>query len=785
VDERRHLLRQLPNRLLRLDCNFVHGLGVVLFPDHRHALSLRGLLFFAALLAWPAGALRAAELQIDLRLPDGPAQDGATQAQVLLTTATGAATEPRQAAAAVPGTARFDVPAGSAWQVSVEAAGYWSRPEPVVVHPSGGRAAVDLLPAGRVQGVVRTPPDQKMPAELTIRMRPAPGSPLEFPEVSQICRVEEGGRFACVVPAGELDLRLRARGFLTHNRWGAKVPSGRAFDAGSLLLRPGASVVGWIPAPERDFRYQDCTVVLEPYRIGVPPSLADHERASELGQKETVNARGYFEVTGVAPGSYQLTVRHPRYAPAQVAPLDVHPGAETEIHSVVLRPAIDLEVRMDPARGPGGERWHATLLRKGTNPSHLITVQEGLASEEGVLRFPALAPGPYEIQVNTAQGTRWAFEEVEVRPGMAPHVVELPLLEVEGEVLLGSEPLRSQVWFGGVFGAVRVPIETDEEGRFTTFVPQRDEPWRVEVVNVGAQIHATFPGVEVKKAPGQPAARVRLAVPDTAVRGEVVDEAGKPAAARIRAVGPGTPPNVSSGEDGAFELRGLAPGDWQLEASAGSREAGRQSAPVTVQVAEDRPVESLRLVLRPQVELAGQVVGPAGQAIPGALVYAFPDQEEQLLTGRTPQATTDVSGTFRLRLPAGAGGTRLLVLAPGFALRQLRTDARSKEPLIVSVQQVGGTVAVAFEGGAEVPEVLKQLGTSLFHDFLIPADILRQWAEAQRAYQEPGRYVIPMLEPGPSTACYEVPNQAERSGRLPAEQAAVCGATCRPMAGWT
>jgi Carboxypeptidase regulatory-like domain len=744
-------------------------MGDLLFRHHRRPLSSGPVLLLLALFLGGAGLAGAVPLQVEVRLPAGPAQGGAPQARILLAPAGGGATS-FEARAALPGAATFDVPAGSTWEVTVEAPGYWSQPIPAAASAGSSFKVVDLLPVGRIAGQVRTPPDQKAPGELTVRFRSAPGVPQAFPEVTQTCPVTDG-RFSCDVPAGELDLRLRARGFLTHNFWGAKVPAGGTFQAGTLALRPGASVVGWIPAPDRELRYRDCSVSLEPFQLGTPPSLSDAERSPALGQTETVNSRGYFELTGIAPGSYRLVVRHPRYAPARIEPLDVHPGAETEVHSVVLEPAVELEVRLDPPRGPKGERWRVTLLRPSAHPNHLTTVHEGPASEDGVLRVPDMAPGPYEVEVSGGQGTRWALESIEVRPGQAPHVLRLPLVEVAGEVLLGDEPLRAQIWFGGVFGAVRVPAESDEEGRFTTVLPEQDEPWRVEVVHPESQVHATLTEVPVRKAPGQTVARVRLEVPDTAMRGEVVDEEGEPVVgARLRALGPGTSPRAASGEKGKFELRGLSPGEWTLEASAD----GRQSEPAVVRFEEGHPAEGLRLVLRPQLEMSGQVVGPAGQAIPGALVYASLDQEDRLLAGMMPRSTTDVSGVFRLRLPAGTAGVRLLVLAPGFALRQLRADARAREPLVVPVHQGGGTVVVTFEGGAGLPEPLKQLQTSLFHELWIAPVVLQQWAQAQGAGQEPGRYVVPMLEPGPYLACYGVHELVYRSGRLPDELAARC-----------
>jgi hypothetical protein len=737
---------------------------------------MRSALSLAVAVALAPHLAAAVPLQVELRLPAGAVAGGAIRARVEATsvgTRADAATAAVTAEAPLPGTVTLDLPPGSTWALAVDAGGYWSLPTVVAVTAEPERATVELLPAGRVAGTVRTPPDQRSPGELILRFRPAPGAGLDLPEVTASCAVAEG-RFACTVPAGSLDLRLRARGFLTHSFWGAKVPAGGAFEAGTLALRPGASVVGWIPAPDRELRYEECAVTLQPLTAGTPPSLADAERGPALVQQETVSSRGYFELTGVAPGRYRLTVRHPRFAPAEVAPLDVLPGAETEIHAIHLEPAAVLEVRIEPPRGPGGERWTVTLRRD--EPISVATAHEGPAGDDGNLRVPDLAPGLYRLEVSGGPGTRWAHQLLEVTPGMAPQVVQLPFLTVEGEVRLGDEPLAATVWFGGLFGAVRIPARSDDEGRFTVVLPEQDEPWRVEIVNPRREIHHVVRELPVHEAPGRSVARVLLEVPDTTLRGVALDEAGRPVArARILAGRAGAAPTATSRADGTFELRGLEPGDWRLEAEASGAAHQRLHAEIVeVHLEEERPVEDLRLILRPRLALSGQVVGPAGNGIAGALLYGVLDQEQHLLERYLPQATTDVAGSFTLDLPARATGLDLFVLAPGFALRQLRVDARSREPLVLPVHPVGGTVVVTYRGGAEIADALKQLATSLFHERHIPPGVARHWAGIQGVREEPGRYVIPLLEPGPYTACYGVYDQVYRSGRLPAEVAPRC-----------
>ncbi len=203
----------------------------------------RAALLLLCLLLGGSAAAAAVPLRIALRLPAGPVQGGALRAQVILLPADGEGTSV-QSSAPLPGALTIEVPAGSRWQVSATAAGYWSRPV-VAAAVRRPQATVDLLPAGQVAGEVRLPPGLLAPATLTMLFRSAPGAAPAVPELSLTCPVT-AGRFACELPAGELDLRLQAPGFAPHAFPAARVPPAGTFDAGTLHLRPDTA-----PGPAR------------------------------------------------------------------------------------------------------------------------------------------------------------------------------------------------------------------------------------------------------------------------------------------------------------------------------------------------------------------------------------------------------------------------------------------------------------------------------------------------------------------------------------------------------
>lgn len=672
---------------------------------------------------------------------------------------------------AVPGTVRFDVPAGATVRVTVTAEGHWAPPR--VVHVAGARTmAVRLRPTGWISGTVGVPVGETPPEEIEARVRSAPGMDEELAESRQRCDVTEGA-FRCEVPHGDLDVRLRAKGFVSHHLWGLEVPPRGTASVGVLKLRPGASVVGWVEAPSRDFRFDRLEVRLAPIAAGLAETATDRQRVETLVQRAGVSSRGFFELASVPPGSYEVTVHHPDYAPARIAPVVVMERAESEIHRVELSVPALFEAKLFPATDPFHRPWQVELHERGEVPGHLDLVAEGASSREGTWSAGGLAAGEYVLGVRDSRGSRWLWDEVTVAPSMPPHDARLPAERLEGTLRLGGEPLAATLYFGGRQGVRRIPVRSDEDGKFYVFLPRQEEPWVAQIVEPEIGLDRLIGDIEVRKLPGAPWAKVEIDLPDTVVFGEVVDEEGQPLiGAAVDAIdGEGKRrSSVSSGEpDGEFELAGLEPGRWRIE--AWYRRGGRRlsSESLEVEVGDRDGSEMLQLVLREESTLSGLVLSPDGQGVPGAKVVARIDRSERPLLGMMPSAMTDVDGVFELDLPHGAGRTIVSVLAPGFTVKALSVDARREDPLIVELEQAGGTVIVSYEGGEAIKPILLRNRTDLFNPHLVAHSwALRQWSELHGHSKEDRSYAVPMLEPGPYTACYDVGYGVLSSGWLPA-----------------
>jgi hypothetical protein len=255
----------------------------------------------------------------------------------------------------------------------------------------------------------------------------------------------------------------------------------------------------------------------------------------------------------------------------------------------------------------------------------------------------------------------------------------------------------------------------------------------------------------------------------------VVDEAGRPVPeARVDVFGANVL-DTQVEEDGRFELLGLATGELFLE--AWTRDGERRTSGVqTFALAEGRAVEGVRLVLKKQLLRSGILVGPDGRGVAGARVVATLDGAAAELSTHIPQTVSDVAGQFTFQLPADTERFHLTAMAPGFALTQIAADARGKEPLIVPVRQVGGTLTVVYAGPSPGSGLPPRARTALIHESYLWGSFLETWAAVQGMSQEDStRFVIPMLEPGAYTVCRDFSWASYRQGHVPARPGCASG----------
>ena len=205
--------------------------------------------------------------------------------------------------------------------------------------------------------------------------------------------------------------------------------------------------------------------------------------------------------------------------------------------------------------------------------------------------------------------------------------------------------------------------------------------------------------MDVEPEAGLRTADARIEVPDTSVSGDVVDEVGRPV--------PGADVEISSygkwrgafkattGPEGRFEVQGLSPGPYAVEAKS----ADRTSDSVLTSVA-DGFSPTVHLTLQANRTMAGSVVADPGP-VAGARVIAYPVVAGRPATSGLAEGRTDLNGRFAVRIPRSTTLVHLLVLAPGYDLAIRHVTQGSA--LAVHLSPLGGTLhlSAATEVGAK------------------------------------------------------------------------------------
>lgn len=646
------------------------------------------------------------------------------------------------------------------WRLAARSPGLWS--EPRIVEPDTSSLRLTLWPATtvvtRLAGASGPLRSDRVPVRLEPSPREggsAPPQPPGEPEVS--CPIGVDGVVSCDLPRGRWHLRFDPDGYAPFYVWDVLLLGDEPQELETPALLAGGSVFGRVAAGEEPIETGRAAVTARPRLDPGGTSPEERRDLRKLTREAEIVQGGRFQIVGLSPGEVYVEA-HAREGAAASRPrvVEVADGAAVEMEEpLVLLPPARLVIELEPRTDPYGRPWSVRLHRV-ESASSLRVEGRGPTDELGVWRSEPLAEGRYSVQVLDRDGSSFAWQEVEVVRGAPPVRVEIPVVYVDGEVLLGGERLASTVWFGGRTGAERIEVETDDDGAFFVILPRAGE-WEVDVVADDPPVVSRGLEVEVDPLDDLRAARVTVEVPDTRVVGTVVDETGLPPVSPARvhltpADGRGRAVSTEASPAGGFEIAGVEPGSYAAEASAGDLAAEAQF----VEIAEDAEID-LRLVVRARRTAAGRVVSEAGP-VPHALVLGFPLSDLGLPpTVAIPDARTGVDGRFRLRLPAETRRLRLVTLAPGFAL-DVREIAEGARPEIVLRRESGalrlGSLAL---GDRERTDVALLVVNGQ------PIDVYRllHWARIQGGPAEAGETLaVPGMPPGAYALCRMQPREA-------------------------
>jgi hypothetical protein len=640
----------------------------------------------------------------------------------------GGADTPIQQVVSVPGNHPLQLPPGN-WEVTIESPALWSQP---VVVTQSEAARIDLWPIGFVHGTFKG--QRKRTAIDALRVLftavdRANAETADFPVSGETRCAVDGTAWRCPVPAGRYDLRLVARGYAAEFRWDQLIPAGKDSSLGTMVMRPGASLSGFVNLG-RDVQAEMTSVVV----------TAKPRAGATLPQRSyssPVTRRGFFQIAGLPAGEYSVSAGSGklRSSDRTVTILEER-SAELRAPLIVDLPR-KLTVRVTgPREAP--PLWHIRLYSVMPGP-RLENAAAGLTDAEG--KWTAqLPPGEYLLQVGRSETSKWRSADITVGEADVDFDVQMPGRLVSGTVTLGSVPLAdAQLIFGGEQGSEQETLVTDGEGKFTGVLPEpRDESdWTITIASDQPRVKRTV-HQQPKENDGGSLEFV-IDLPRTAVTGRVVNEDGSGegnAIVTLRSPDGSVFEQVGTDDDGAFVLFGFEPGTYRVRADA----ARRSTAIVNVDATQD-VTAPVQLVLRDEVAVRGRVQSRTTSGVEANLTAL----QRGVRSDFVPIASSDARGMFELWLPPGTRVFDLLVQAPGFAASAGRIAVVDDKFLTITVDQNGGSLSLEFPAGAD--PVLKHDGAEFRARWFATTtggriDALKSLERATIANVEAGEYTL-------------------------------------------
>lgn len=732
-----------------------------------------GSLGLLAILVLAGGSTPTSEVEIIVveqveAARDDVAPDDASNMATLALSRLPQRTEQRAISFSISEPLELTLPSGSSWEVTVGWDGHWVPAKVLNVQSVEERFVFEAWPMGRLSGDARwsglflpahgdlVVATERLP--LGQRNLDAP-PPARFPCTVSARDGDRRGAFECEVPAGTHDLGFYLDDHAPVYRWATRIPVDETTAMGRLTFTEGASLSGWIVSDEGLKRPVQDAARLVP-RLAPGPRSSTSERLERAAPTTTVDQRGFFQFKGLAAGDYALEITVPGYGKATVAGIVLHSGEETRLDQLVeLAPPVELGFSFEPSVDWKGEPWVVEVRREDQDPRvEQDFVYRGPLDADGRVKLRGQSPGPYSVRVFDSSGDLFLVEPqvLVFDRDTARRTFVLDIVAIEGVLRHGDRPATGRIWFGGRYGAPRVEVDTDEDGRFEAVLP-RDGRWPVDVETALPPSNGGFDEAQDGMLQAKLTTRVddgekvELRIPDTVVFGWVVDPDGRPVEdATVTAVVGVLANRSSTGTDGAFTVRGLPEGELVLSARHGSQKTGeRATQPRAFTLDEGFPVGPIRLTLETEREVSG-VVRDRGGPVTGATVYLF---------GHVPALSyvgigrSDADGRFTLRVPESAHQLRALILAPGRGLQTELVDPSGGD-LVFDMERWAGTIAVKLDREWQDLYDEQQI-VLLFQDGLpIPTNYLAEWGLAQGAeFLRPDGFHVLGMAPGAYELC--------------------------------
>lgn len=341
-------------------------------------------------------------------------------------------------------------------------------------------------------------------------------------------------------------------------------------------------------------------------QAGLPPGPW-RTRPERLRPRRTTGPRGFFQLAGVASGSYRLLVTADGYAPLVLDRIELGAAEELLLGDVDLVRPFEVTVEVDPPVPPEGHLWRVELI-SGVDPEPGLAGR--LAAEAdptGRAALTGVVPGEYFVRLLPGEDAPPVLTRT-LRLEHAETVrLEVPLVWVEGVLEVDGRSLQGRVTLQA-WGRVG-DLRADAEGRFHGWVPDPGG------TTVSVRIEATDPPVSwwlpVPWRPGRDRrVELSLSLPGSGLHGTVLNPDGTPAAGAevVAWRRGGFRARTTAAEDGAYRIPGLGEGRWRTGAAL----AGYASRQLAVEVCRACPPREVTVQLLEGRARRGRIIGPEG-----------------------------------------------------------------------------------------------------------------------------------------------------------------------------
>lgn len=552
--------------------------------------------------------------------------------------------------------------------------------------------------------------------------------------------VDEEGWITFAGPQGEVDLRFAAVGWTPLYRWGLEVGP-EAAQLGALRFERGSSVSGFVRDGSTELPLAGAVVI--PFPASVDGLSEDARRRLEaFARGVPTNESGFFQLTGLPPGRYRLEFELEGFFPTQPPVVEVLEESESHLSEPIdLVPAIETAVYIEPRlpldEGDAGP-WQVELIARKDRAD----VRRVTTDEQGAARFDRLAPGVYTLSVSTERHPAVWREDLELSFDRVV-TIELPLVQLVGELTLGGEPLVARIAVGtGARDQWR--YRSDEKGRFGGLLrlPEHD----VLFVRIEADEPELEKELEIREVTAEHGVlELALSLDDRIVEGTVVDGLGEPVEGAEVSVYQGARLVVAARTDGEgnFIARGLERGRYRMRAKGRGRGA---SEAVEADLSFAERAGPFRLTLVPQRRLDGVLRTADGRPVQGARIEAHSWHPVPLAdVGRT-----DLAGRFWIYVPEGAQRTHLEIEAPSVGLIGVcATFASPEEAIEVELPSTtDAALWIDLDSSADLPPAtLTPLSLLRHGGGLVRSSTLRSWGKPTGDLGS-GEYTVQGIFPG-------------------------------------